>query len=98
MSQRIDKTWVVFTSIENAEGNRCVDFFLRPDGTYGFEEFRRDPEDAGRWTPVRYFSGAVFISKDEAQASAVKAVAWLVGRLLVVPVRRTKVTGYNGGL
>jgi len=26
--------------------------FSRPDGTHGFEEFRRDAEDRGAWTPV----------------------------------------------
>ena len=39
MSQRIDKSWLVFLSIENFEHDRCVDFFSRPDGTHGFEEF-----------------------------------------------------------
>ena len=53
VSKRIDKSWLVFASIENPQHDRCVDLFRRPDGTYGFEEFRRDPEDAGEWTPVR---------------------------------------------
>ena len=52
VSKRIDKSWVVVDSIENFERDRCVDIFRRPDGSYGFEEFRRDPEDAGAWTPV----------------------------------------------
>lgn len=77
MSKRIDKSWVVFTSIENFEGSRCVDLFLRPDGTYGFEEFRRDPEDAGEWTPVRYFSGVAYPSEQAARAAAMAAVIWL---------------------
>lgn len=81
MSRRIDKSWVVFASIENREGNRCVDLFFRPDGTYGFEEFRRDPEDAGMWTPVQYYSGAILASKDEALAAAVDAVIWLAEML-----------------
>ena len=25
----------------------------QPDGTFGFNEFRRDPEDAGGWTLTR---------------------------------------------
>ena len=30
----------------NAPGDaRCVDLFARPDGSFGFEEYRRDPED-----------------------------------------------------
>jgi len=30
----------------------CVDIFQRPDGTYGFDEFRRDPEDGRGWSGV----------------------------------------------
>ena len=56
MSQRIDKSWLVFASIANFEHDRCVDFFSRPDGSFGFEEVRRDPEDRGAWTPVQYHS------------------------------------------
>ena len=77
MSRRIDKSWVVFDSIETEDGTRCVDLFVRPDGTYGFEEFRRDPEDAGLWTPVHYYSGKAFAAEDDALAAAVEAVAWL---------------------
>jgi hypothetical protein len=56
MSGRIEKSWVVLESIENDAHDRCVDLFLRPDGSFGFEEFRRDVEDAGAWTPVAYHS------------------------------------------
>jgi hypothetical protein len=38
MSRRIDKSWLVFTSIENYEHDQCVDLFSRSDGTCGFEE------------------------------------------------------------
>ncbi|WP_168791958.1 hypothetical protein [Paraburkholderia aromaticivorans] len=81
MSSRIDKSSLVFDSIENDEHNRCVDLFLRSDSTYGFEEFRRDVEDGGAWTPVQYYSGAVFASKEEALDAAVKAVVWLADRV-----------------
>ena len=70
MSQRIDKSWLVFPSIENFEHDRCVDLFSRPDGTFGFEEFRRDAEDRGAWTPVQYYSGAVYSSREAALAAA----------------------------
>jgi hypothetical protein len=80
MSSRIDKSWVVLTSIENREGNRCVDLFRRPDDTFGFEEFRRDPEDAGLWTPVQYYSGTIYPSRDAALTSAARAVTWLDGK------------------
>jgi len=81
MSLRIDKSWVVFDSIETADGTRCVDLFSRPDGTYGFEEFRRDPEDAGLWTPVHYFSDKVFAGKGDALDAARQAVVWLADAL-----------------
>lgn len=77
MSQRIQKDWIVLANLENAKRDRCVDLFLRPDGTYGFEEFRRDPEDAGAWTPVQFYAGKSFASRDEAMAAARRAVAWL---------------------
>jgi hypothetical protein len=78
MSRRIDKSWLVFDSIENREHDRCVDLFRRPDGSFGFEEFRRDVEDAGLWTPVAFYSGAAYSSKDAALGAAIKAVTWLV--------------------
>lgn len=81
MSLRIDKSWVVLRSIENGSHDRCVDLFRRPDGSFGFDEFRRDVEDAGAWTPVAYYSGAAYCSTDDALGAAVKAVAWLDGAL-----------------
>jgi hypothetical protein len=77
MSKRIDKSWLVFASIENREHDRCVDLFSRPDGTHGFEEFRRDPEDGGAWTPVQFYSAASYASSDEALKEAKKYVPWL---------------------
>ncbi|MCX7362724.1 MAG: hypothetical protein NTV97_12815 [Alphaproteobacteria bacterium] len=77
MSRRIDKSWLVFDSIENAEHNRCVDLFRRPNGTFGFEEFRRDVEDAGAWTPVAYYSGSAYASNEAALEAAMAAVVWL---------------------
>jgi hypothetical protein len=85
MSKRIDKSWLVFASIENLEHDRCVDLFSRPDGTFGFEEFRRDPEDAGEWTPVEFYSGAIFASSDAALEDAKKYVLWLADRLTAKP-------------
>jgi hypothetical protein len=40
----------VIQSIEDADGLRCVDLIAHRDGTFAFKEFRRDPEDGGRWT------------------------------------------------
>ncbi len=74
---RIDPAWLVYQSIENAEHNRCVDLFSRPDGSHGFEEFRRDAEDMGRWTPVTYHAGFVFASPEDAMLAAMRSVVWL---------------------
>lgn len=77
MSRRIHPSWVVVDSRENAEGNRCVDIFRRADGSFGFEEFRRDVEDRGAWTPVQYFSAARHDTRQAALVAARRAVLWL---------------------
>jgi hypothetical protein len=77
MSSRLDKSWLVLVSHQTDEGNRCVDIFSRPDGTYGFEDFRRDPEDMGAWTPVSYFSGREYPTEIEVLAAARSTVSSL---------------------
>lgn len=77
MARRIDKSCTVFESLENGEHDRCVDLFSRPDGSFGFEEFRRDAEDGGAWTPVHHYSGLRYASREAALAAASRAVAWL---------------------
>lgn len=77
MSRRIDKSWVVFDSIENGQHDRCLDLFRRPDGSFGFEEFRRDVEDAGAWTPVAYYSHTAYASNEAALDAAIARVVWL---------------------
>jgi hypothetical protein len=88
VSGRIDKSWVVFASVENEAHDRCVDLFFRPDKTYGYEEFRLDPEDAGNWTPYQYFSGLVFASSADALISAERSVSWLPEILIAKPIFR----------
>ena len=77
MSSRLDPSWTVLASPSTWEVDRCVDIFVRPNGTFGFEEFRRDPEDMGAWTPVAYFSVREYESESEAMAAARKKVRWL---------------------
>jgi len=81
MSARLDATWTVLASPSTSSVDRCVDIFGRPDGTFGFEEFRRDPEDMGHWTPVAYFSIRKFATEAEAVAAARAAVPWLAAVL-----------------
>jgi hypothetical protein len=77
MSARLDPSWKVLASPPTPAVDRCVDVFARPDGTFGFEEFRRDPEDRGAWTPVGSFSARGYTSEEEAVAAARASVPWL---------------------
>jgi hypothetical protein len=91
MSKRMDKSWLVFVSVENFEHDRCVDVFSRPDGSYGFEEFRRDVEDEGQWTPVQYYSGVSYVSSAEALDTAERCVPWLTAILARKPELRMRI-------
>jgi hypothetical protein len=77
MSSRLDKSWTVLVSHQTAEANRCVDIFSRPDGSFGFEEFRRDPEDVGRWTAISSYAGHQYPTEFETVVVAKRAVPWL---------------------
>lgn len=81
MSRRLDRSWLVFDSVENEEHDRCVDLFSRPDGSFGFEEFRRDVEDRGIWTPVQFYSDLHYTSQEETLSAASRAVGWLAEAL-----------------
>ena len=62
----------------NASGEiLCVDIFRRPDGTFGFDEFRRDPEDPRGWYSVGHHAGLIFEREQDAKAEAMRIVAWL---------------------
>lgn len=61
-------------SDQNPEGDGCVDVFWRPDGSFGFEEFRRDP---GGLDARRLLFRRTFTTEDEARTGARDAVPWL---------------------
>jgi hypothetical protein len=67
----------VLASVENPYGDYCVDVFSRADGSFGFEEYRRDPEDGGSWYSLHRYSQQVFDSEEHALAQARASVAWL---------------------
>jgi hypothetical protein len=67
---------IVVTSLEDAEGLRCVDIIKRTDGLFTFKEFRRDPEDSGRWTLVADYSQRTYASKTDALRAAASSLAW----------------------
>jgi len=67
----------VVTSLHNDAVDRCVDIVRRADGTFGFKEFRRDPEDSGGWTLVWDNAAAIYATEAEAVTAATASVAWL---------------------
>ena len=67
----------VVTSLENDPGDHCVDVFEREDGTFGFEEYRRDPEDGRGWFALNSFGHLVFATPAAALALARMRVPWL---------------------
>ena len=67
----------VFASFENPYNDHCVDIFERPDGSFGYEEFRRDVEDRGAWQSLGRYSQQVFDSQPKALAAANGSVTWL---------------------
>lgn len=79
MSMNPPSQWTVVDSFENPQRDRCVDIFRRADGSFGFEEWRREPEEPGRWFRARYHSHAVYASPLEACAAARELVAWFDG-------------------
>jgi hypothetical protein len=68
---------VVVRSFNMDGGNCCVDIFRRPDGTYGFEEYRREPEDGRGWFAIGDYSSRSFATSMHALANATASVRWL---------------------
>lgn len=57
-------------SLETADRTQCVDVFLRPDGSFGFEHYRADLDGARRWQSLNKFSHLIFATGDEALRGA----------------------------
>ncbi|MDG2286565.1 MAG: hypothetical protein P8N43_13705 [Alphaproteobacteria bacterium] len=71
------KSQTVIISINSDDQTRCVDVFARADGSYGFEEYRRDPEDTRGWFPIGGFADLTFEQQEHAMAKARARVNWL---------------------
>ena len=67
----------VITSLESNDGTQCVDFFLREDGTYGFEHYRREYDGPSEWQSLSKYSRHTFASGQEALHAAKQRVPWL---------------------
>lgn len=71
---------VVVQSINLDGAMRCVDIFQRPDGTFGFEEYRRDAEDGRGWYAIGFHAARSFAAQADALAAACVAVSWLAAQ------------------
>ncbi len=67
----------VIRSIETSDGALCVDIFQRDDGSFGFEEYRKDPEDPRGWYRVGSYAAMRAENADVALDLAQARVAWL---------------------
>ena len=72
---------LVIDSVNSEDNQYCVDVFKRDDGTFGFEEYRRDIEDYNQWFKIGCFDTLFFTTKKEAIEAAGKYVIWLKGQL-----------------
>jgi hypothetical protein len=70
----------VVRSFEDAHGLRCLDLIRQSDQTFVLREFRRDPEDGGRWSLVADYSAVSYRSEQDAIAAAGLAVTWFAER------------------
>ena len=76
----------VARSLESPCGTRCVDIFRRPDGSFGFAEYRRDPEDPSGWRATGVESTAPLASEAAALSTARISIGWLT-KLPVDPLK-----------
>ncbi len=71
---------MIVVSIEDDWGLRCVDLTRHVNGQVTFKEFRRDPEDGGRWTLVADYSLTAYASTALAINAACTAIPWMAER------------------
>jgi hypothetical protein len=70
------KNYRVTRSFDNPEKNRCVDIVQATNGTFMFQEWRREPEDISGWFLLQDSSPHTFGSEEEAILKAKLAVFW----------------------
>lgn len=76
MYRRPKSLGTVVESVNSFDGTLCVDVFERPDGSFGFEEYRRDVEDGCGWFPIGFHSGKTYPDFEAAHRAAEQCVAW----------------------
>ena len=68
---------LVLNSIETEDGVRCVDIFRRENASFGFEEYRSDPEDSRGWQMIGGYGEQHYETQDQALDGAIACVPWL---------------------
>jgi hypothetical protein len=76
----VGKPGRVVRSVNNETEGLCVDIFVREDGSFGFQEYRRDVEDPSGWFPIGHHLYREFAGEDDAFEAACATVAWLGAR------------------
>ncbi len=66
----------VHQSFEAPGGSVCVDVFRRPDGSWGIEEYRRDPEDGHGWYVTGFLAQTRYEDCESALTAAQSLVPW----------------------
>ena len=79
--RRDAETGHVVKSVNMTGASICIDFFKRPDETFGFEDYRRDAETGEGWFPIGFHYGIVCASMEDAVAKAVTTIGWLEDEL-----------------
>lgn len=67
----------VLQSLETPDGDRCVDLFKRPNGTFGFEIYRRDTEALTGWFAIGNNIERTFDAPDLALEAAARLAPWI---------------------
>ena len=57
------KDQVVINSINNDDNNLCIDFFIRNNNTFGYQEYRKDPENISGWYRIGNYDHKIFLSE-----------------------------------
>ena len=70
------KDQVVINSINNDNNNLCIDFFIRKNKTFGYQEYRKDPENISGWYRIGNYDYKVFSNKNDAYHDAKKNIVW----------------------
>jgi hypothetical protein len=67
----------ILNSIETPEGGLCVDIFIRPNGSYGFEIYRRDIETLEGWFAIGTHIDKEYPTELATHQAARKSAPWL---------------------